>query len=384
MKRTAVTEPVLARLLDRPEPLSPEAPLTIASARLRGSDLPGLPVVQEGRLVGLIGEQAVLGAVSAAGEPPTCRDWIQPATAVPVTTPPEEAVWLLSRDEVDLLVVLDLDGRYLGVVTRRRMIDAVEEGRRPRVVGGLATPLGVHLTSVHHRGGVGDVSLMLTGLYFHVLLLAASGLVVAVRALFGADPVLAVLQQMSPTLLAIGAVPEPSPGVYLAVTAVFLTLLRLSPLAGYHSGEHQTVHALERGLPLEYEAVRTMPRPHPRCGTNLVVLLTLLMALFGAIRGGQGVVVWLPLVMALLAWRAVGRLVQAWFTTRPASRRQIESGIRAAKMLLARHQRQPQRRANALARIWNRGILQVGLGVTLAFYAWRGLVGLAAWMAMRG
>ena len=39
----------------------------------------------------------------------------------------------------------------------------------------------------------------------------------------------------------------------------------------YHGAEHMTVHAQERGDPLELEAVRKYPTAHPRCGTAFLM-----------------------------------------------------------------------------------------------------------------
>ncbi len=48
----------------------------------------------------------------------------------------------------------------------------------------------------------------------------------------------------------------------------------------YHGAEHMTVHAQERGDPLEVEAIRKYPTAHPRCGTAflLVVMVVSILA----------------------------------------------------------------------------------------------------------
>src|SRR2546423_10530097 len=51
---------------------------------------------------------------------------------------------------------------------------------------------------------------------------------------------------------------------------LFLLFVRALPLVQYHAAEHQAVHAMERGEPLDPEIVRRMPRVHPRCGTNIM------------------------------------------------------------------------------------------------------------------
>ncbi|NUP99717.1 MAG: DUF1385 domain-containing protein [Armatimonadetes bacterium] len=377
-------EPSLVKLLERPEPLSPDAAVTVASARLRSSGLPALPVVDSERLLGVVSERAVLFALAGTSRSDgTCKDLVEPATVIPLTTLVEDTLWLLRRPEIELLVVSGAAGEYLGVLSRRRLTEGLEDARRPRLVGGLATPLGVHLTSVNHRGGVSDLCLLVSGLYVMVLWQIARGVVAFGMALTSRDPMLAALRELAPALTQLGAAPAAGLVSYLAMLLVFLMLLRLSALAGYHSGEHQAVHALERGLPLVYEQVVQMPRPHPRCGTNLATLLTLVMLVVSLLSARAPWVVLLPAVVALFLWRRIGHLVQEWFTTKPASRRQVEAGIQAARMLLSRYQRQPAYRAKLWIRIWNRGLLQVLAGMLLGYVLGLPLRAAAAWLAWR-
>jgi hypothetical protein len=153
---------------------------------------------------------------------------------------------------------------------------------------------------------------------------------------------------------------------------IFLLLLRLSPIAGYHAAEHQVVHALERSEPLVVETVRAMPRVHPRCGTNLVagaLLLTLGAAVFAPLlrrllgdSDGEMAGYILAIFPALVWWRSVGGWLQQHFTTRPATDAQIESGIRAARELLRAHDRAPfapLRGRRVLLRFWRMGFLQI-------------------------
>lgn len=41
----------------------------------------------------------------------------------------------------------------------------------------------------------------------------------------------------------------------------------------YHGAEHKSIFAFERGLPLTVENVKSMPRLHPRCGTNFIFVV---------------------------------------------------------------------------------------------------------------
>jgi uncharacterized protein YqhQ len=130
-----------------------------------------------------------------------------------------------------------------------------------------------------------------------------------------------------------------------------------------------TVHAIERGEPLEPEFVRRMPRVHPRCGTNIaagaLVFLTLANLNLGVYRD---VTLLLALVTTLLVWRPIGNLLQALFTTRPPSERQLRNGIEAGKQLLHRYQMQGYRPLTLRERIWNMGILQIATGMMVVWW----------------
>ena len=53
----------------------------------------------------------------------------------------------------------------------------------------------------------------------------------------------------------------------------------------YHGAEHKTIFCYERGLELNVDNVREMPRFHPRCGTSfLFVVLVLSILLFSVVR----------------------------------------------------------------------------------------------------
>jgi len=50
-------------------------------------------------------------------------------------------------------------------------------------------------------------------------------------------------------------------------------------LFGYHGAEHKTIHAYERGLPLDATIIRNHPTQHVRCGTSFL-LMVMIVALF--------------------------------------------------------------------------------------------------------
>ncbi len=68
--------------------------------------------------------------------------------------------------------------------------------------------------------------------------------------------------------------------IFLAYLALISRAAEIRRVFMYHGAEHMTVHAQERGEPLEPAAVRKYPTAHPRCGTAflLVVMVVAVMA----------------------------------------------------------------------------------------------------------
>ena len=221
---------------------------------------------------------------------------------------------------------------------------------RPARIGGLATPFGVYLTSGTYRGGAGDVALMATG----AMLAACNFLII-------------ILVDKLPS---ISGVTLPPACRDLAGMLFFLSLIRLSPLAGYHAAEHQTVHALEQGLPLTPACVVHQPRAHSRCGTNLMAFL--LLAHLVLVASGDLAELDLPLILlaaiglAAFSHRRLGFVLQQLVTTKPASNRQIASAMAAARELLAAWRE--QRRVPPWLRLWRTGFVQVFSGAALTAY----------------
>ncbi|MBC7545287.1 MAG: DUF1385 domain-containing protein [Candidatus Sericytochromatia bacterium] len=150
----------------------------------------------------------------------------------------------------------------------------------------------------------------------------------------------------------------------------FLALIRLSPLAGYHAAEHQTVHALEQGLPLTPACVVHQPRAHLRCGTNLMAYMLVFQAVLFA---AAPLAAWdLPLVLLAAlgvagpTHRRLGFILQQLVTTKPASTRQIASALFAARALLASWS--AARPVPRWLRVWRLGLVQVVGGALLTMW----------------
>jgi CBS domain-containing protein len=341
---------------------------------LRMSPYRAVPVIAgEGteHLAGLVTEAALVQAILSARTVEErdalrrmpVREVIEPA---PLLLLPamraSEAAACFDRAGTDTLPVIDGLGGLMGLVSRSDLVREMARPFRPPLVGGMATPIGVYLTTGAVSGGVGVGALFLTGLAMSMAYLAA---------FFLGQPLTGVVASLPYSV---------RPAAELLLLSVvqmglFLLLIRLSPMAGYHAAEHQVVHAIERGEPLLIKTVREMPRVHPRCGTNLVaggMLLWLGGTLLQPLLGSAGYL--LSGMVALVYWRAFGGWLQKYLTTRPATDAQIESGIQAAQSLLERHGRDPYSPVRPHVRLWRMGFLQILMG----FAAGYGLIYLAA------
>ncbi len=340
-----------------------------AAEAMRKSGCPLLPVLHDGQVVGVIEESSLLTASIDSPHGSTVSDLMKPLPAfVPSDAPLTQAAWLMKVHHVIALPVVKEDGRLQGVITGSDVASVLLHGLRPSRIGGMATPLGVYLTTGTHRGGVGDFALILTGITMALCLLAARLMVLV--GLFIADAFLDT-RMFEYLVSGIGFVP-PAPwgGNWLDVLPwlqmlLFFMLMRALPLTGYHGAEHQVVYAIERGEDLTPEAASRMPLEHPRCGTNLAALLLLLVTiLFSNVPPFLMVAL---VIVTLLFWRQVGMLLQRYFTVKRPKAKQLLSGLRAGDELLRRFQNQPFRPTPIFLQVWNMGFLQVFAGAGMTF-----------------
>jgi uncharacterized protein YqhQ len=77
--------------------------------------------------------------------------------------------------------------------------------------------------------------------------------------------------------------------IRLGILVLYLGLIGLLPdvkrVFRYHGAEHKTIHAYERGLPLDAEHIRPMPIEHPRCGTGFLLVVVLFSIVIFALLG---------------------------------------------------------------------------------------------------
>lgn len=353
----AILDRPLGSFVCRLDAVDAGASLFAVSAIMKEHGLTALPVDHQGGLVGLVYERAIVDA-ERAGLPPT-----SPAGAFLSPVPPvlrhdqtgQEAMAALVQSGAPFVCVMDADGALLGVVRPIDLLTPPSAPQRPLVVGGLATPFGVYLTSGAHRGGVKPWALSATGALLLLVHIVVSESVA----------------RLSEWLTTVGMLPgHLQTGFFDSMTFVgFLLAIRILPLAGYHAAEHMTVHAIEREEVLTPETVKRMSRIHPRCGTNVVIGLTIFLGV-GAQNwaGSAELQTLLALILTMMFFRPAGSFVQKWFTTRPPSEKHILSGIKAGEEVLANYAARPVRFPNPWVKVWNSGIFYVlagSIGMTL-------------------
>jgi CBS domain-containing protein len=345
----------------RVRPLSLQDSLARAAETVRTAPGGAAPVQEGGQIVGLVDSESLADWFAALGPDAASRgrvrDVVRPAPA-PLRHDATigEALEQLRAEESPALPVVDLLGRYHGMVSRGELLSAAMGALRPPLIGGMATPFGVYLTDGTRRGGVGDAALISSGIFLALIQILGSWL--GYRA---SVSVMTLVQQVAPAWshpFAGSVSPSTPPQMMYAAFSVllFAVLFRFSWLTGYHAAEHQVVHAIEQGDDLRPDVVKEKPRVHPRCGTNLMAAFGIFMLLEHWAGGG------VAFLAAILMWRFFGSFLQQYVTTRPASAPELDSGIAAGRQLLERYQIGIGHHASGRRRLWNMGLLQVAIG----------------------
>lgn len=81
-------------------------------------------------------------------------------------------------------------------------------------------------------------------------------------------------------------------GLFFAYIVLIGRMSEIKRVFMYHGAEHMTVHAQERGDPLEVEAIRKYPTAHPRCGTAFL-LVVMVVSILAFIFVGRDPLWWL-------------------------------------------------------------------------------------------
>lgn len=260
----------------------------------------------------------------------------------------------ISQMHTRVIPVVDKDNIYTGLcVTRTELINYLTRRIKPRTLGGLATPLGVYITDGKHQAGAKNSGLVLTGAVFGVMFYLID---VATR-LFLTTPKM------------------PAFVLIMIQFGLFLLALRLTPLVKIHAAEHQTINAIEKGLPLNPETVQMQPRTHRRCGTNIMVLILsiqlLLLIIYEVPFFSNPVLQFVFILSGFMfifsSWKQAGMWLQQHFTTAKAGEKEIQSGIKAGLEILENYKIDTKPQAPKFyQKLWNMGLVQILLGFVVS------------------
>lgn len=350
--------------------LLPDDPIAKAASLMRAAGIPELPVINYGRVVGVIREADMLAQLAdddnGMNKPVSQVMRPEPVMANKYMSL-QQVSDIFARGDMAVLPVVDEYGAYEGLLTRADVVALSARVLRPANVAGMATPLGVHLTTGNLSAGAGSLGLYLSGVVLGIFVFLASASAYGIGWLVESAtglPVRAFLE--STPLPFMNALDVPSyfyTGIQLLMILVFL---RLSPLASYHAAEHMVVHAMEQGEQIEPETVKLMPRVHPRCGTNLLAAATIFTII--TVKFSSFEAVMLAIVILVLGWRTAGGYLQYYFTTRRPGDKHVANGVKTANELLDKYQEQPNLQVSGMQRIWNIGLLQTAAGVVSIYF----------------
>ena len=325
------------------------ASVSAAAHEIRDSGLPVVGVT-EGFFYVAVVTQSSLAAALAEGVNPddsVSRAYDKQTTTLPPYAPSEKALEIFGNGEVSAIPIVDDYGHLMGVVTPADLYPKRDRAPRPQTVGGMATPFGVYLTTGSIGAGAKGWPLVATGVCMGLIFLV-SGLLTNAVTPWALSHHIKIDQEL----------------LLFVQMALFLLAFRMFPLSGIHAAEHKVVHAIERGEELTRENVRRMPRVHPRCGTNLVVGLTIFTILGTAhsLIADEGTRWIVAGIASLMFWRPLGAIVQQFATTREPTDKQLDMGIRSGRELLNSYAEGPGGRRNIFWRLWYSGIFLVIAG----------------------
>ncbi len=352
--------------------IGPDDSIGKTAELMRQSQLPLVPVLDGNRVIGVVEDRDLLKVSLNSHQHLKVVDVMRrPELVVDAELPLEVVARVMDEHGVSAAPVADPSGALKGIVTRLDLAAALTRGLRPPRIGGMATPWGIFLTTGAHRAGAGNVAVFFTGVVMALCLAVARGFLLTglhiADGILGTDLLTAYVLDQAPRLFGFSL---PWSQLLLSLHflegILFFLALRLLPLTGYHGGEHQVVHAIERGEDLTPESVSKMPLVHPRCGTNVAALVILLTTVaFSNIAAPLMMVLF---VVVLLTWRRVGTMLQHFFTVKKPTPKQLDRAIEAGKELLRRYQSAPYSSPPLPVQIWNLGFIQVFCGATTTLW----------------
>lgn len=364
----------LQNLIKQPRILRDTDSIRRASTFIYASDGKSAMVTGENGQIGIINESAIAGFISQAQnmdqdmKTPIANlvNWNIPFLSI--STPLKEAARVLHESNLDALPVVTDQGRPIGLIYRIDLVAYLTKSLRPPSVAGMATPLGVYLTTGSHSAGAGSLGLFLTGFVLGSLITFSELFVKLIE-----ETINILTHRHFEQFLTSHYIQEigSAYGIYMIFVAVLtslitLLLLKWSPLSGYHAAEHMTVHAMESGEELTPELVAYQPRVHPRCGTNILAAASIFVILTSF--AGNNVAVLFALLVVFFGWRKIGGLMQHFFTTNTPNAEQLKNGVDAGKELIDKFMARPNLQLTGFARILNMGFLQTAAGMASALY----------------
>lgn len=367
--RVNMTNQSITELIKPPRVVGSSESIRRAAGIIHASEGSWALVIKGGQVIGGISEHAIASHLALSDDPEITLD--QPAEGIvepyPLYINPmitrSDAARIFSESGLDVLPVVDNFGGLRGMLYRTDVVAVLTSNLRPATVGGMATPLGVYLTTGNISGGAGSLGLYLTGITLGLMMIisraAGDGAMSFLNKLIAHK-----LPVFMKTLTGIDAF---GIGSLIISVGLLILLLKLSPLAGYHGAEHMTVHAIESGDDLTLENVRRYPRVHPRCGTNLLGAAAVFILITSQFSGEIAVLVAIGVVM--LGRKTIGDWMQTVFTTKSPSDHQLASAIAAGKEILKRYHDHPGLVSRGFSRIWKMGFLQAAAGMTTVLAA---------------
>ena len=262
----------------------------------------------------------------------------------------------INNEHKRVIPIVEENNLYTGYsVTRTSIITYFTNLIKPNTLGGLATPLGVYITDGKHQAGTGNLGLFLTGL-------SLGSIFILIEQVFKFGYAYFNINEVNIALM---------PLIFILQILLFIVLLRQTPLAKIHAAEHQTINAIEKGIPLNLDSVKAQPREHNRCGTNLMVLLLgiqFIILLFVTVINKfapflQFIFLFWAFIYVFSSWKKWGMWLQKYFTTVDAPDKFILSGIKAGEEILRKHKEDLDAQPATFSRkIWCMGIIQIITG----------------------
>jgi predicted transcriptional regulator len=123
--------PVMEAASRDPITTTPDAPITRLARLLSEKRIRGVPVVENGRLVGIITQTDLTRALAEGRVDATVRDFMStPVITVRETDDINHAIELMNKHDIGRLVVVDSTGSVVGMITRTDILRFIAGLRR--------------------------------------------------------------------------------------------------------------------------------------------------------------------------------------------------------------------------------------------------------------